>query len=48
MPPWVMPLRTAALLVLTGFALVTALLFASEAPARTAAAPSIRNHDPLR
>ncbi len=43
-----MPPRTAALLVLTGFALATALILAAEAPARPAAAPPVQYHDPLR
>ena len=48
MQPSVMPLRTAALLVLTGFALATALILAAEAPARPAPAPLPQYFDPLR
>ena len=42
-----MPLRTAALLVLTGLALATAVIFAAEAPAQTAPAARVKYHDPL-
>ena len=42
-----MPLRTAALLILTGFALATAFIFATETTARPGPAAPVDSYDPF-
>ena len=42
-----MPFCTAALLILTGFALAAAAIFATEAPAGSVLAVRIKHYDPL-
>lgn len=47
MPTWAMPFRTAMTLILIGFALATAAIVATEAPAGPLTHAPIKYHDLL-